>query len=222
MPPVQRIQIVLADDHRIDREGLRRLLEGEPDLIVIGEAATSAETLRLAHQLRPNILLLDRSMPGAQGTEMLRELAAFEGQVRTILITDHVEQADIVSALQLGARGVITKDCDSGILFRSIRKVMEGEYWISRSSVADLVSAVRTLLVHAKTGQSRKFKITPRQQEIISSVVTGHSNREIAQQFSLSEETVKRHLTNIFDKVGVSNRLELALFAIHHELSDAP
>jgi len=218
----QRIQILLADNHRIDREGLRRMLSGEPDLLVVGEASTVAETLKLVRQLRPHILLLDRSMPGAQGTAMLRDLSAIEGQIRTILITDGLDQADVVSALQLGARGVITKDSDSEILFRSIRRVNAGEYWISRASVADLVSAVRSMVVHARTGHSRKFKITPRQQEIISRVVAGNSNKQIAQQFSLSEETVKRHLTNIFDRVGVSNRLELALFAIQHDLNQSP
>src|SRR5947207_11800030 len=201
----QRIRILIADDHRIHREGLRRLLEGEPDFFVVAEAGNIADALRLAQQLRPNILLLDVSMPGAHGRDMLRALSAIESQVRTILITERVEQADVVSALQLGARGVITKDADSEILFRSVRKVMSGEYWISRASVGDLVTAVRSLLVHARDGRSRKLKITPRQQEIIASVAAGNSNKQIARQFSLSEDTVKRHLTNIFGKVGVSN-----------------
>ena len=223
MPPsAQRIRILIADDHRIHREGLRRLIEGEPDFLVVAEAANSTETLRLAQQLRPNVLLLDHSMPGAHAKETLRQLAAMESQVRTILITERVDQADVVTALQLGARGVISKDSDSEILYRSIRKVMDGEYWISRASVADLVTAVRSLVVHAREGRTRKLKITPRQQEIIASIVAGHSNKQIAQQFSLSEDTVKRHLTNIFGKVGVTNRLELALFAIRHDLNEAP
>jgi DNA-binding NarL/FixJ family response regulator len=218
----QRIRILIADNHRIHREGLRHLLEGEPDFLVVGQAGTSAETLRLAQQVRPNVLLLDRSMASGHGRDMLRGLAAIESQVRTILITERVEQADVVTALQLGARGVITKDADSEILFRSVRKVMAGEYWISRASVADLVTAVQSLLVHAREGRSRKLKITPRQQEIIASVAAGHSNKQIARQFSLSEDTVKRHLTNIFGKVGVSNRVELAMFAVQHELNDTP
>lgn len=218
----QRIRILIADDHRIHREGLRRLIEGEPDFLVVGEAANSVETLRLAQQLRPNVLLLDHSMPGAHTKETLRRLVEMESQLRTILITERVEQADVVTALQLGARGVITKDSDSEILFRAIRKVTAGEYWISRASVADLVGAVRSLVVHAREGRTRKLKITPRQQEIIASVVAGNSNKQIAQQFSLSEDTVKRHLTNIFGKVGVSSRLELALFALHHDLNEAP
>jgi len=141
--------------------------------------------------------------------------------VRTILMTERDHETDVVSALEIGARGVIAKGSDSAMFFRSIRKVMEGEYWISRASVGDLVSAVRRLLVDAMEGASRKPKITPRQQEIIASVAAGRSNRQIAQQFSLSEDTVKRHLTNIFGRLGLSNRLELALFAVQQDLIEA-
>ena len=157
------------------------------------------------------MLLLDHSMPGAHTKETLRHLVEMESQLRTILITERVEQADVVTALQLGARGVITKDSDSEILFRAIRKVTAGEYWISRASVADLVGAVRSLVVHAREGRTRKLKITPRQQEIIASVVAGNSNKQIAQQFSLSEDTVKRHLTNIYAKLQVSGKAGLLL-----------
>ena len=158
-------------------------------------------------------------MLGAYGKETLRELAGIEAQVRTILMTDRGHETDVVSALEIGARGVIAKDSESEMLFRGIRKVMEGEYWISRSSVADLVRAVRRLLGHVE-GQPRKPNITPRQQEIIASVAAGRSNKQIAQQFSLSEDTVKRHLTNIFGRLGLSNRLELALFAAQQEMHE--
>jgi len=215
----QQIRILIADDRGINREGVQRLLEGEPDFLVVGQAATSTEALRLAHHLQPDVLLLSRSMLGAYGKETLRELAAIESQVRTILMTDRGHETDVVSALEIGARGVIAKDSESEMLFRGIRKVMEGEYWISRSSVADLVRAVRRLLGHVE-GQPRKPNITPRQQEIIASVAAGRSNKQIAQQFSLSEDTVKRHLTNIFGRLGLSNRLELALFAAQQEMHE--
>jgi DNA-binding NarL/FixJ family response regulator len=214
------IRILIADDRGINREGVQRLLEGEPDFLVVGQAATSTEALRLAHHLQPDVLLLSRSMLGAYGKETLRELAAIESQVRTILMTDRGHETDVVSALEIGARGVIAKDSESDMLFRGIRKVMEGEYWISRSSVGDLVQAVRRLLGHATEGQPRKPNITPRQQEIIASVAAGRSNKQIAQQFSLSEDTVKRHLTNIFGRLGLSNRLELALFAAQQEMHE--
>jgi len=217
----QRIRVLIADDNPFLRERLHRVLEGEADFLVVAEAATSTEALHLARQLRPDVLLLGRSMLGAYGKETLRDLAAIESHVRTILMTERDHETDVVSALEIGARGVIAKGSDSAMLFRSIRKVMEGEYWISRASVGDLVSAVRHLLVDAMEGASRKPKITPRQQEIIASVAAGRSNRQIAQQFSLSEDTVKRHLTNIFGRLGLSNRLELALFAVQQDLIEA-
>ena len=217
----QRIRVLIADDNPFLRERLHRVLEGEADFLVVAEGATSTEALHLARQLRPDVLLLGRSMLGAYGKETLRELAAIESQVRTILMTERDHETDVVSALEIGARGVIANGSDSAMLFRSIRKVMEGEYWISRASVGDLVSAVRRLLVDAMEGASRKPKITPRQQEIIASVAAGRSNRQIAQQFSLSEDTVKRHLTNIFGRLGLSNRLELALFAVQQDLIEA-
>ena len=217
----QPIRILIADDRGIQRDGVQRLLEGEPDFLVVGQTTTSTDALRLAQQLQPDVLLLARSLLGAYGKDTLRALAAMESQVRTILMTDRDHETDIVSALEIGARGVIAKDAESEMLFRGIRKVMEGEYWISRSRVGDLVSAVRSLLGAAE-GQARKPNITPRQHEIIASVAAGRSNKQIAQEFSLSEDTVKRHLTNIFGRVGVSNRLELTLFAIQHELNVAP
>jgi len=218
----QPIRILIADERGIQRDGIQRLLESEPDFLVVGQAATTTEALRLAQQLQPDVLLLAKSMLGAYGKETLREVAAMESQVRTLLMTERDHETDVVSAIEIGACGVIARDSDSNMLFRGIRKVMEGEYWISRSSVGDLVRAVKRLLGHAVEGQTKKPNITPRQHEIIASVAAGRSNKQIAQQFSLSEETVKRHLTNIFGRVGVSNRVELALFAMQHDLNAAP
>ena len=219
--PSQQIRILIADEHRFHRDRLYRLLEREPDFLIVAPAATTEEALRLARQLRPDVLLLGRSMIGAHGKETQRELAAIGSEMRTILMTDHGHETDVVSALEIGARGVIPKESDGALLVRGIRRVVEGEYWISRSSVSDLVRAVTRLLRQAVEGQARKPNVTPRQQEIIASVAAGRSNRQIAQQFALSEDTVKRHLTNIFTRLGLSNRLELALFAIQHGLAEA-
>ena len=216
--PAQRIRILIADDRGFHRDGTQRLLEAEPDFFVVGQATSSADAVRMAQQLQPDVLLLARSMLGAYGKDTLRALA--ESQVRTILMTDRDHETDVVSLLEIGACGVVAKDSDSEMLFRGIRKVMEGEYWISRASVSELVRAVKRLLGHAVGGQTRKPNITPRQQEIIASVAAGRSNKQIAQQFSLSEDTVKRHLTNIFTRLGLSNRLELALFAVQQGLGD--
>jgi DNA-binding NarL/FixJ family response regulator len=203
------------------RQGLRTLLEAEPDFAVVGEARDGEEAVRLAQQLKPDILLLDLAMPRRPGLDALRELATLATPVRTILLTGRIDKADIVVALQLGARGIVLKDAAMELLFRSIRKVMEGEYWVGRECVSDLIQTLRHMsasVVAPLRDAKTRFHLTPRELAITANVVAGYTNKEIAQKFSLSEDTVKHHLSNIFDKVGASTRLELALFAIHHGL----
>ena len=216
LPPVR---IVIADDHPVFRHGLRRLLEAEPGLQVVGEAGDGAEAVAVVRRLKPDILLLDLAMPGVPGLEALSELAGSSAPVRTILLTAAVETPQIVEALQLGARGVVLKHSASQLLLKSIRTVMEGQYWVGRDTVSNLVETLRTLMPsREKKAARRTFNLTPRELEIIGAIVEGYTNKDIAQKFSLSEQTVKHHLTNIFDKLGVSNRLELALFAVNHRL----
>jgi DNA-binding NarL/FixJ family response regulator len=160
-------------------------------------------------------------MPGVSGMEALAELAAAPTPVRTIMLTAAIEKAEIVKALQLGAAGVVLKSSSTDLLFKSIRSVMAGQHWIGRDAVSDLVQALRAQIGTAPEKPAReRFGLTRREIEITSSVVAGLSNREIAVKLSLSEDTVKHHLTNIFNKMGASNRLELALFAVHHRLFD--
>jgi DNA-binding NarL/FixJ family response regulator len=219
------IRIVIADDHPIFRDGLRRLLETETDLKVIGEACDGAEAVKLARQLKPDILLLDLAMPRQHGLEALREMSTSsnQGSVRIILLTAAAEKKQIVEALQLGARGVVLKDSATQLLLKSIYTVMSGEYWVGRESVSNLVQYLRNLMQSSgEEARQRKFGLTPRELEIVSAVVAGYSNKEIAEYFKISEDTVKHHLSNIFDKLGVSTRLELALFAVNQSLPLKP
>ena len=210
------IRILIADDHGIFRDGLRRLLEAEPNLCVIGEAADGAEAVALVAQLRPDILLLDLAMPRVPGMEVLRELAAGKHPVRTILLTASVERPQILEALQFGARGVVFKESATQVLLKSITAVMSGSYWVGSESVPDLKELV--LDSAAPELPSGSYGLTRREMQMVAAIVEGSSNREIAQKFSVREDTVKHHLTSIFSKLEVSTRLELALFAIEHRL----
>lgn len=211
------VRIVVADDHEIFRDGLRRLLGGEPGLEVIGEAADANQAVRVTRDLAPDILLLDVAMPGESGLDALRELALSPGPTRVILLTASIDRPDIVKALQLGARGLVLKESATALLLEAIRTVMGGEYWIGRETVSDLVFALRTLTKEPERAESpANFGLTARELQITAFVVAAAGNREIAQQLNISEKTVKHHLTNIFDKLGVSSRLELALFAVNN------
>ncbi|MDT8066698.1 MAG: response regulator transcription factor [Terriglobia bacterium] len=214
----RKTRILIADDHTIFRDGLRRLLESEPEFQVTGEAGDGVEALQLAQQLKPDILLLDLAMPRMPGLETLRELATQGSPVRTILLTAAIEKRQIVEALQMGARGVIMKDAATTLLMKGIRTVMNGQFWVGREAVSDMVTYLREKAAQQPPPPAKAYGLTKRELEILSTIVSGLSNKEIAQKFSLSEDTVKHHLTNIFDKVGVSSRLELALFAINHRL----
>jgi DNA-binding NarL/FixJ family response regulator len=217
------VRILIADDHPIFRDGLKRLLESEHGFRVVGEACDGIEAVDLVKKLNPEILLLDLAMPRRAGIEALRDLSTDTSPVRVILLTAAAEKEQIVEALQLGARGVVLKDSATQILLKSIHAVMDGEYWVGRESVSNLVQYLRGLIGSSSAAPRRsRYGLTPRELEIISAVVAGYANREIAEHFKISEDTVKHHLSNIFDKLGVSTRLELALFAVNQALPFKP
>jgi two-component system, NarL family, nitrate/nitrite response regulator NarL len=170
-------------------------------------------------QLKPDLLLSDLAMTLLPGLEVLRSITRFSNSTRTILFTGSIDKTQTLEALQLGARGMLLKKSTTEILFKCISAVMAGQYWVGRDSIADLVHYLWGQRSSSKK-ETRKpnFGLTERELEIVSAIANGCTNRDIAEEFSISEQTVKHHLSNIFDKTGVSNRLELALFAINHRL----
>ena len=211
------IQVVIADDHAILRDGLRKLLEAEQGFEVVGEAYNGQEAVEVTQRVEPNILLLDLAMPGLPGLEVLRELSDKSLPTRTIILTASIERDEVVKALQLGARGLVMKESATELLMKAMRTVMAGQYWVGRESVSELIDTLRS---RPASSNDPKFGLSARELEIVSLVTAGFSNREIAKKLTLSQETVKHHLTRIFAKLGVGNRLELALFAITQHLVD--
>src|SRR5215472_8600374 len=215
------IRIVVADDHPVVRFGVKNMLTSEPGFEVVGEANDGDVAITQTLELEPDILLLDLAMPRLPGLEALRAIMNKSPRVKIIMLTSTISTQQIIEALQIGARGIVLKDAVAGDLSKSLRAVLSGDYWIGGERVANLVAALNELMKQAAAAPEKKtYGLTPRELEVVTCIVEGCSNKDVAKQFAISEETVKRHLSNIFDKTGVSTRLELALFAISHKLVD--
>jgi two-component system, NarL family, nitrate/nitrite response regulator NarL len=211
-----RVRIVIADDYPIFRDGLRRLLETNPVLQIVGEARVGAETAAMVRERQPDILLLGPPASAGPAGDTLRQLSEEGAAVRTILLVRSVDMPEVADAWQLGACGVLSKDSTPDVLFESIDSVMAGHYWVGDEPASNVAASMRRFT--AARRQEHMFGLTKREQDIVRAVVDGDTNKEIAQRFAISENTVKRHLMHIFNKVGASSRVELALFAAHHRL----
>ena len=212
------IRILVADDHAIFRDGLRKLLEVTDEVEIVGEASNGVECTKMLAKLKPDILLLDLRMPEKDGLGVLEEVNFESLPTRVIVLTAAEDDRDVVRAMRLGARGVVLKQSASDLLLKSIRKVNDGEIWLDNRMTAEVIDAFKK---SSESGQRReKPLLSDREKEIVQLVAQGFRNREIGEKLFISEQTVKNHLHNIFDKLGVSDRLELALYAIHHRLID--
>ena len=211
----RQVRIAIADDHPIFRDGLKRLLESEPGFKVVAEAADGVDAIRVAQEVKPDVLLLDVAMPRMGGIEAMGTPEV--GLTRVILLTAAIDPNELLRAVQFGARGVVLKESATRDLIDGIHRVMDGKLLIGAEIADDLAQAVR------QTGsqRDRPYGLTPREIEIIDAIAAGDSNREIGVRLNISLQTVKHHLTSIFDKTGTSSRLELALFAIRHGIVEA-
>lgn len=206
----------MADDHAIFRDGVRKLLESEEDIKIVGEASNGSECVQMLAKLKPDILLLDLRMPGKDGLAVLEETNLDSLATRIIVLTAAEDERDAVRAMRLGARGIVLKQSASDLLVKSIHQVHNGEIWMDNHIMAEVMKAFG----QSSDGGSRRDKplLSNRENEVIQLVAQGYRNKEIGEKLLISEQTVKNHLHNIFDKLGVSDRLELALYAIHHRL----
>ena len=213
------IKILIADDLVIFRDGLRKLLDSDDELTVVGEAASGAECIKMLAKLKPDILLLDLRMPDKSGLAVLEEVNFDTVPTRVIVLTAAEDNREVMRAMRLGARGVVLKQSAAEVLLKSIHRVHAGEIWLDNRMTAEVINALSTAGAAPRGG---KPLVSNREKEIVQLVVQGFHNKEIGVRLLISEQTVKNHLHNIFDKLGVSDRLELALYAIHHRWVDKP
>jgi DNA-binding NarL/FixJ family response regulator len=233
MNTLRPARVVIADDESMFRTCLRQLLTAPPSVVkdvygvdvgagfeVVGEATTGEGTVETVRSTQPDLLLLDLSMPRLSGLEALRELQSCE-RTRTVILSGALDKVQVLTAIRLGARGLIGKASATEQLFEAIMAVMAGQTWLARTQLTELMDGLRTRVDAAhEAPPSQPFGLTPREREVLSLVVEGCGNKEIATRLAVSEETIKHHLTRMFDKVGAGNRLELALVATRHHLAN--
>lgn len=218
-----KIRLLLVDDHPIVREGLRRLLALEPDMEVAGEADDGRQALDMMEALRPDILVLDLKLPGLDGLALLQALQHSAHKTRIVVLTASEDKNEWVQAMKLGCSGIVVKQTQPDLIVKSIRKVHAGEIWLDSRTTAAVMRqfaspADQMAAGNGKVGARERSPLSAREREIVALVAQGYKNKEMAEKLFISEQTVKNHLHNVFDKLGVSDRLELALYAIHKGL----
>jgi DNA-binding NarL/FixJ family response regulator len=220
---------VVADDHPIFRDGLCRLLALEEDFEVVAQAQDGRQVLDVLQQHEPDILLLDLKMPGLDGLATLQRLQIAKNKTRVIVLTASDDKNEFVQAMKLGTSGIVLKQTATELLIKSIRKVHAGEIWLDSHTTAAVIRQfvandeaasppVQSLPPAPPARERERSPLSQREREIVALVAQGFKNKEMAEKMFISEQTVKNHLHNIFDKLGVSDRLELALYAIHNNL----
>ncbi|MDR3701828.1 MAG: response regulator transcription factor [Candidatus Sulfopaludibacter sp.] len=224
IPLRPKIRIVVADDHPIFRDGLCKLLALEDDFEVVAQAQDGRQVLDVLQQHEPDILLLDLKMPGLDGLATLQRLQVAKNKTRVIVLTASDDKNEFVQAMKLGTSGIVLKQTATELLIKSIRKVHAGEIWLDSHTTA---AVIRQFVANddapppppqSPPRDRERSPLSQREREIVALVAQGFKNKEMAEKMFISEQTVKNHLHNIFDKLGVSDRLELALYAIHNNL----
>ena len=218
--PGSKIRIVIADDHAVLRESLAALLNTQPDLVVEGTAANGQQALELVQQHHPDVLVLDLFMPDFDGFDVLRTLDRAGSRVATVVLTGSESEMDYVQVVRLGGRGLVIKSDGPEKLFAAVRTVAQGELAFSDDLAKQVVSSMATEWREEVPKANSLARLSERERQIAYAVARGLKNRDIAEQLSISENTVKRHLQSIFGKTGARDRLELAVLALN-EVSKA-
>ncbi len=211
------IKVVIADDHVLIREGIKQILELEDDIVVIGQAGNGEEAFKMAKELNPDIVLLDINMPKLNGIETLRKFKDMGIKSKVIILTIHEDKEYILKTLKLGANGYMLKDSNADTLIKGIRDVAKGEKYI-QPSVADLVSRSSNYDEYFNVSIDKINSLTKREYEVLILIAEGLNNKDIADRLYISEKTVKNHVSNIFKKLDLNDRVQAAIFAYKNNI----
>ncbi|MEV6216723.1 response regulator transcription factor [Nocardia sp. NPDC051833] len=202
------ISVLLADDQRLVRAGLRMLIEDTTDLAVVGEAADGAEAVRLCAELAPDLVVMDLRMPGLDGVAATRQIMASSPGAKVLVLTTFDDDEHLFPALAAGAAGYFVKDTDPEVLLDAIRRTVDGDLVFSPALLRRLVDRALTAAPAVAVPE-----LSPREREVLRLVGAGYGNQEIAERLHLGVSTVKTHLANLFEKTGTDNRVRLAVYA---------
>lgn len=206
---MERIRVLIVDDHRLFRQGLASLLGSEPSFEVVGMAASGREALGMSAELQPDVAIVDLRMPDTSGLEVIPHLLATRPDLGIVVLTASEESLDLVAAIQAGARGYVLKNADADVLFDVVRQVRAGGAALCDLATPKVIEILRGL----HTGPALEAALTPREHEVVMLIVNGADNAEIASRLVISENTVKTHVSHILEKLGVKNRADLISWA---------
>jgi DNA-binding NarL/FixJ family response regulator len=219
-----RIRVVLVDSHALVRAGLRMLIESQPGIEVVGEAGNCPDAATVVAREMPDIILLEPNPEEKDGVEIISSLLRADRSARILLVTGIRDERVHQRALELGALGILLKDQPAEQLVKAIRKVHEGEAWVDRSMMARMLTGMSGMRTNEDEDpiSANIATLSPREREIVAFIGAGLKNRQIADRLCISEITVRHHLSSIFSKLGVSDRLELVIFAFRYGIAKLP
>lgn len=216
-----KIRCLLADDHTLVRQGIRRLLESEPDIEVVGEAASAEEALQKTKDLRPDLVLMDVGMPGLSSFEAARQIRRNSLLTRVLFLTMYDDEEYVMECMEAGASGYLLKDAPSHQLIAAVHDIYRGGKYVSAPLLGKMVDIYQSQRMDS-SGQGRAARLTPRERQILKLLAEGKSAKEVANVLDLSVRTVESHRFNLMRKIGVHNKVELLTYALREKIIKIP
>lgn len=214
---MNKVRVLIADDHAMVRQGLKTIIELEDDMFVVAQASNGEEAINLARKERPDVILMDINMPGTNGIQAIKTLKEEDSNYKIIVLTLHQDREYLFKTLQMGCEGYVIKDAESSVLIEAIRSVYKNQTYIQPNMTGELVKELNRVTLSDK---ERHFanNLTNREIEVLLLITEGMINKEIAHKLYISEKTVKNHISNIFKKLEVNDRTQAAIYALKHNI----